>query len=400
MSYHNIATGTVIEIIPRRLIFSIERTAPRNHPNVFRFTIDNDEQFRYQPFYADFGPLSLLQVHIFLVVTLNHLDEHGGIIHFYCNGLPQNVANSVFLAACFRMICMQLPSDTALHPFSSLLATLKPYRDASSFPSIYDLSVSACVKGIERAMRFGWYNPESFDADSWAARERVENGDMNWLIPNKLLAFASPYHTNEVQGFRVCTPTDIVPVFRELGITNIVRLNNRTYDEQLFTDAGFTHTDLFFPDGTCPPDPILARFISLIEGSDVIALHCKAGLGRTGTLAGCHLIKNFGFSAAEAIGWIRVCRPGSIIGPQQHYLVKFWHRLYNRAPAPPPIHVRRNPRLAKPKPKTAGHSPQENKSPNRSVSLQVYSIPLTPQVPQPRKLNRARINTRRTPRRY
>jgi hypothetical protein len=31
-------------------------------------------------------------------------------------------------------------------------------------------------------------------------------------------------------------------------------------------------------------------------------------------------MKHYKFTAAEAIAWIRICRPGSIIGPQQNYL--------------------------------------------------------------------------------
>ncbi|OHT12050.1 hypothetical protein TRFO_18242 [Tritrichomonas foetus] len=35
------------------------------------------------------------------------------------------------------------------------------------------------------------------------------------------------------------------------------------------------------------------------------------------------MIKNFEFTARESIAWIRVCRPGSVIGPQQLYLVSY-----------------------------------------------------------------------------
>ena len=31
-------------------------------------------------------------------------------------------------------------------------------------------------------------------------------------------------------------------------------------------------------------------------------------------------MKHFGFPAAAFIGWIRICRPGSVLGPQQKYL--------------------------------------------------------------------------------
>lgn len=48
-----------------------------------------------------------------------------------------------------------------------------------------------------------------------------------------------------------------------------------------------------------------------------------AGLGRTGTLIGCYLMKHYEMSAAETIAWIRIARPGSILGPQQHYMDQY-----------------------------------------------------------------------------
>lgn len=57
--------------------------------------------------------------------------------------------------------------------------------------------------------------------------------------------------------------------------------------------------------------------------SACLQVHCKAGLGRTGVLICAYMIKHFGFSAEEAMGYIRVCRPGSVIGPQQHYLAHY-----------------------------------------------------------------------------
>ena len=51
-----------------------------------------------------------------------------------------------------------------------------------------------------------------------------------------------------------------------------------------------------------------------------IAVHCKAGLGRTGTCIGAYTMKHFGFTAREVIGWFRICRPGSVLGPQQQFM--------------------------------------------------------------------------------
>ncbi|EEB87757.1 hypothetical protein MPER_14765, partial [Moniliophthora perniciosa FA553] len=47
---------------------------------------------------------------------------------------------------------------------------------------------------------------------------------------------------------------------------------------------------------------------------------CKAGLGRTGTLIGAYLVWKYGFTANEAIAFMRIVRPGSVVGPQQQYL--------------------------------------------------------------------------------
>ena len=50
-------------------------------------------------------------------------------------------------------------------------------------------------------------------------------------------------------------------------------------------------------------------------------LHCLAGLGRTGTLIGLWLMAQHHWKARETIGWLRIVRPGSVIGAQQHFLV-------------------------------------------------------------------------------
>lgn len=66
----------------------------------------------------------------------------------------------------------------------------------------------------------------------------------------------------------------------------------------------------------------MAEFLNVAEKeSGAIAVHCKAGLGRTGTLISCYAMKNYKIPAAAMLAWCRISRPGSILGPQQHFLV-------------------------------------------------------------------------------
>lgn len=99
-------------------------------------------------------------------------------------------------------------------------------------------------------------------------------------------------------------------------------MNEHKYEAKSFTEAGIAHDDLFFVDGSTPPKEIVDKWMDVCDNhfkdpkAGSIAIHCKAGLGRTGTLIGLWAMKHYKIPAEAFIGWIRIVRPGSILGPQ------------------------------------------------------------------------------------
>lgn len=102
------------------------------------------------------------------------------------------------------------------------------------------------------------------------------------------------------------------------------RRHDSSYDRHHFVQDGIEHVDLYFDDGTNPTDEIVREFIQLADetfaNGKKVAVHCKAGLGRTGVLIGAYFIYKHQFTASEVIGYMRVVRPGMVVGPQQRYM--------------------------------------------------------------------------------
>jgi len=313
-----------INIIKDRLFFTILETKPKFF-NSGEHWLHTDDIFDYLyfPFAFDFGPPSTAQVFRFAKTIDKLIKSSEKKIHFYSLVNHQkNTTNAVFLMGSYCILSMGWTSELTEERFSALHAFLEFYRDASEGPSTYGLSMNECFSALDKAKRLGWIDLETFDYQEYTFYEQVENGDFNWIIPKKFIAMCSPTATQRRTETTVThTPDYYLPYFKKHGVSSIIRLNTPEYEPKVFTKAGIEHYDMYFVDGTAPPVPIVEKFLQVVETvPGVIAVHCKQGLGRTGSLIACYIMKHYDLTAAECIAFLRIQRPGSIVGPQQQFL--------------------------------------------------------------------------------
>ena len=303
------------------------------------FNIDHD--LVYLSFWFDWGPLNVAMFYRFCLHVHHMLtddDMQDATLVLYTTDAPAQKANAALLATLYAMIIGKVSPADAFYPISQV--EFRPFRDAGYGRADYNLSIQDVLYGVHRAINQNLLDLTTFNLDEYEKYEQVSNGDWNWITPN-FIAFASPNDRNYVEALRVGEgrlppsysfrpPREdtlfgrTIRYFKNRGVKLVVRLNNPLYDRDAFRNENIDHCDMYFDDGSNPTDEILSEFIAkadkVIQDGGVVAVHCKAGLGRTGVLIGAYLAWKHGFSAGEAIGFMRFMRPGCVVGPQQHFM--------------------------------------------------------------------------------
>ena len=136
----------------------------------------------------------------------------------------------------------------------------------------------------------------------------------SWLIENKLAGSSIPTSIDEVQWVI------------EQGVKSIVTVKEEPLDDDWVKDVNYLHVHSNymgvpeFDDLTYAIDFIHRR----ITNNEPVMVHCLAGIGRTGTLLACYLVKYQKMSADDAIQKVREERPGSIQSyPQEEMIFQF-----------------------------------------------------------------------------
>ena len=158
---------------------------------------------------------------------------------------------------------LKMNAEDAWDTFQPYHNVIRPFRDASYGDCYYECTIYHCIKGLELAIMHGWYNFRNFDPIEYEYYEKVQNGDLNWTIPGKFISFMGPVDTK--YNRRGNCPEDYIQIFKHLGVTHVIRLNDVKYDRNRFLKHGIKHTDLYFIDGSTPSDKIVNEFLRITE---------------------------------------------------------------------------------------------------------------------------------------
>ena len=116
----------------------------------------------------------------------------------------------------------------------------------------------------------------------------------------------------------------------EQGVRVLVNMHGRAHDPRRLERHGLREIHLPVRDFASPSPEQIERGVGAIlearAAGEAAAVHCGGGLGRTGTLLACYLVRSRGLGAAEAIDRVRACRPGSVETRAQNEVVEAYAR--------------------------------------------------------------------------
>ena len=134
-----------------------------------------------------------------------------------------------------------------------------------------------------------------------------------WVVPGMLAGTPQP-------GVVAPIDHDLILLDR-VGITHLITLTETDMDQDALRRHHLKNTHLPIFDRKAPSTSqmhmLLVRMQRLMDAGEVLAVHCKAGLGRTGLVLAAWMVRDGGLSAEAAIERLRKVNPGFIQSDEQ-----------------------------------------------------------------------------------
>lgn len=330
---------------------------------------DGDGHFNLE-MYCDKHPPSICQVVTFVRMIKGATGRHVHTVIHLSSEVKR--AQAAVLAGAVLVLTQGLSARAAWAKLIQSTAQPRHGQEAawdrfpapfSSSPATSDTSVTVldCLDALEKARDFGWVNVHTFDPVEWTLLRR--RFDASWIIPGKVLALGDPLSTSRnpycpgllpvrssvslshkdvddmCSSESTCDsstePEHFGAMLQRHGVGLIIRLNRDRFTicpgspggygeassqyTQMLNNAGVKMRSYEFADGGVPSDRMLSQFLDDIHSwktnggmNQVIAIHCRAGLGRTAVMVGAYVTSQWNFSGSSFHAWTRMCRPGSV----------------------------------------------------------------------------------------
>jgi protein-tyrosine phosphatase len=147
--------------------------------------------------------------------------------------------------------------------------------------------------------------------------------ELPYGLPGKVYRSPMPYSRFYDPDWRV------LPAYRKAGVQAVVVLTS--WDEviqkagvdlrQVYAEAGMDVIHLPTPDFGTPAVSAtrvaLDQALQAARGGQNLAIHCHAGLGRTGIFAACLARLVFNWDGRKAFAWVRQSIPGAVENQEQ-----------------------------------------------------------------------------------
>jgi len=137
-----------------------------------------------------------------------------------------------------------------------------------------------------------------------------------WVVKDRVIGMARP-------------SSEDLAALASSGVRHVISLTSQPLERELLNRHGITGIHMPVTDMSAPSPGEITRFVEeltrLVDDGHKVAVHCGAGLGRTGTMLACYLVSR-GMSAEEALNEVRRRRPGSVESRVQEEAVREYER--------------------------------------------------------------------------